>query len=155
MNRVLVRVMALPLCVWGIGGCVSGGKHASDLHTSRDRRLTVGVVQKEIRVGMPQADVAGALGSPNIVTRDIGGTETWIFDKISTEVSYSYDSGGVDGAVGAGGLPGSRALVIGGASSGYKKSAGAMGSTQRTLTIIIKFDAQGRVSDFSYHTSRF
>ena len=155
MNKALVRILALSLCACGWGGCVSGGKHSSDLHTSQDRRLTVGVVQKEIRVGMSQADVAATLGSPNIVTKDIGGTEAWIFDKISTEVSYSYDSGGIDGSAAAGGLAGSRSLVVGGLSSGYKKSAGAVGTTQRTLTVIIKFDGQGQVSDFSYHSSRF
>ncbi len=136
-------------------GCVTAGKHSSDLHSSQDRRLTVGVVQREIRVGMSQADVAAAMGSPNIVTKDIGGTEAWIYDKIATEVSYSYDSGGVGGSVGAGGLTGGRSLVLGGISSGYNKSAGASATTQRTLTVIIKFDDQGRVADFSYHSSRF
>jgi hypothetical protein len=32
--------------------------------------MTLGVVQKEIHKGLSQADVAEALGSPNIVTRD-------------------------------------------------------------------------------------
>jgi outer membrane protein assembly factor BamE (lipoprotein component of BamABCDE complex) len=141
--------------LWSVTGCVSAGKHSSDLHSARDRRLTVGVVQGEIRVGMPQADVAASMGSPNIVTKDIGGTQTWIYDKISTEVSYSYDSGGIDAAAGAGGMPGGRSLVLGGASTGYNKSAGAAASTQRTLTVIIKFDGNGQVADFSYHSSRF
>ena len=34
------------------------------------KKLTTGVVQREIRKGMPSADVAEALGSPNIVTTD-------------------------------------------------------------------------------------
>lgn len=104
---------------------------------------------------MSPADVAAALGSPNIVTRDSGGTETWIYDKIATEASYSQDSGGISGAAAAGGLPGSRALVLGGVSTGYGRSAGAASSSQRTLTVIIKFDEFGVVKDFSYHSSRF
>ncbi len=43
--------------------------------------MTVGIVQKEIRIGMSQADVAAALGSPNIVTRDSEGKETWIYEN--------------------------------------------------------------------------
>ena len=64
--------------------------------------MTVGVVQKEIRKGMSAADVAEVLGSPNIVTTDSEGREVWIYDKISTDVSYSQDSGG-GGIAGAGG----------------------------------------------------
>ena len=104
---------------------------------------------------MSQADVAEALGSPNIVTKDSSGTQTWIYDKIATEASYSNDSGGISGAVGAGGLPGSRALVLGGVSAGYGRSAGASSTSQRTLTVIVKFDKAGLVKDFTYHSSRF
>ena len=38
---------------------------------------------------MTQDQVAAALGSPNIVTRDAAGRETWIYDKIASEASYS------------------------------------------------------------------
>jgi len=134
---------------------MTGASHASQLHSERERRMTVGVVQREIRKGMSQADVAAALGSPNIVTNDGDGRESWIYDKIATEASYSNDSGGVSGGVAAGGLPGHNALVLGGVGADYGKSAGAMATTQRTLTVIIKFNEVGRVDSFSYHSSRF
>ncbi|HFD33201.1 MAG TPA: hypothetical protein ENJ28_10920, partial [Gammaproteobacteria bacterium] len=52
-------------------GCMSASQHASDVRRGMDGdRLTVGTVQREIRVGMTGADVAGVLGSPNIVTKD-------------------------------------------------------------------------------------
>ena len=35
------------------------------------------------------------------------------------------------------------------------KSAGASSASQRTLTIIVKFDDAGLVRDFSYRTSSF
>lgn len=155
MNLKLVPTLLLSILGAWSCGCMSAGDHASRLHSSQEQRLTVGVVQKEIRVGMAQADVAAALGSPNIVSRDASGHEAWIYDKIATEASYSNDSGGLDGAVGAGGMPGGRALVLGGITSGYHRSAGAAATTQRTLTIIIKFDDRGLVKDFSYHSSRF
>ena len=50
--------------------------HQKQLHSTKERDMTVGIVQKEIRVGMSQADVAEALGSPNIVTKDNEGSET-------------------------------------------------------------------------------
>lgn len=136
-------------------GCMTAGEHSARLHSSRERRLTVGVVQKEIHTGMSQADVAVALGSPNIVTKDSDGTETWIYDKIATEASYSNDSGGVSGFLGAGGAPSGRALVLGGLGAGYSASSGAAATSQRTLTVVIKFDKASLVTDFTYHASRF
>ena len=134
-----------------LSGCAS---HQQKLHSTREREMTLGIVQKEISVGMSQADVAVALGSPNIVTRDSGGKEAWIYDKIATEASYSKSSGSVKGAAGAGGVPGTTLLlgVIGG---GASKQSGAASTTQKTLTVVIKFDKNGQVETFSYHMSKF
>ncbi|MGD8561069.1 MAG: hypothetical protein PVG03_00970 [Desulfarculaceae bacterium] len=98
---------------------------------------------------MSQADVAQALGSPNIVTRDSEGRETWIYDKISTEYSYSKDSGGA-GVL----ILGASGDVGGAGGAGYQASSGAAATSQRTLTIILKFK-KGVVDAFSYHSSRF
>ena len=43
----------------------------------------------------------------------------------------------------------------GGGAGGGSKSAGASRSSQRTLTVIVKFDDADRVRDFSYRTSSF
>jgi outer membrane protein assembly factor BamE (lipoprotein component of BamABCDE complex) len=131
---------------------MSAGEHQSSLHSSRDREMTLGVVQKEIRVGMSQADVAEALGSPNIVTKDSRGNESWIYDKIATEVSYSRDSGGISG--GTAGAVGSWSLLFG-SKANYSKEGGAMSQTQKTLTVVIKFDENSLVKTLSYHTSKF
>ena len=99
--------------------------------------MTVGTVQREISKGMDQASVAEILGSPNIVSKDKEGQETWIYDKVASEVSYSTGSSGIVG------------LLIGGGSSG------AAASSQKTLTVVIKYDDQQLVDSFSYHTSSF
>ena len=127
-------------------GC-SASHHAADVREADDiDRVTVGTVQKEIVVGMSAAAVALALGSPNIVTSDDERQETWIYDKISSDVTYSKSSGTIVGMiVGSSG---------GGAGVGTT-SAGSTSSSQRTLTIIIKFDNNDKVRDFSYHSSRF
>lgn len=78
-------------------GCRTAAEHHQTLPSTKDREMTVGIVQKEIRVGMSGADVVTALGSPNIVTKDSEGKEVWVYDKIATEAAYSYDRGGVAG----------------------------------------------------------
>jgi len=127
-------------------GC-SATHHAEDVRAADDYdRMTVGTVQREIRIGMSAADVATILGSPNIVTTDDERLETWIYDKIATDVTYSRSSGTIVGL-----LFGSSG---GGAGIG-STNAGSTSSSQRTLTVIIKYDANNAVRDFSYHTSRF
>ncbi len=135
-------------------GCMTAAQHQQSLHSTQEREMTVGIVQKEIRHGMSQADVAAALGSPNIVTKDSSDKETWIYDKIATEASYSKSSSGVSGVGGAGGIAGST-LILGGIGGGYSQSAGAVSSTQKTLTVIIKFNGKNLVESFSYHSSKF
>ncbi len=127
-------------------GC-SATHHAADVRAADEaERITVGTVQKEVRIGMSAANVASVLGSPNIVTSDDQRQETWIYDKISSEVTYSRSKGTLVG------------LIFGGSGGGAgisTTSAGATATSQRTLTVIIKFDGDNRVRDFSYHTSRF
>jgi outer membrane protein assembly factor BamE (lipoprotein component of BamABCDE complex) len=135
-------------------GCVNAAKHTQELHSTQEREMTVGIVQKEISIGMSQADVAIALGSPNIVSKDKSGKESWIYDKIATEASYSKSSGGVGGGVGAGGIAGTT-LILGGIGGGYSKDAGAAATTQKTLTVVIKFNENKEVESFDYHSSKF
>jgi outer membrane protein assembly factor BamE (lipoprotein component of BamABCDE complex) len=123
--------------------------HQQSLPSVEDRKMTVGVVQKEINEGMAQAEVAKVLGSPNLVTRDKAGAETWIYDKVSTEYAYSNSSGGVQSLILGWGSSASRGL---GASA--SASSGASSTTQRTLTVVIKF-VEGAVDEFTYHSSSF
>lgn len=103
-----------------------------------DENLTVAKVQKEIKVGMCSADVVKVLGSPNMITGDDQNCETWVYDKASTSVQVSSD--GV----------GAWVLLFSGTESNSFSS-----STQRTLTIIVKFDEKNKVKSFSYRTSVF
>ena len=135
-------------------GCMSANQHYQQTHGPKEKEMTVGIVQKEIRKGMPSADVATVLGSPNIVTTDSANREVWVYDKISTDVSYSKDSSGAGLKLLIAGVSDSL-FGAGAPSSSYSRSAGAQSKTQRTLTVVIKYDAQNRVRDFFYHTSRF
>ena len=110
-----------------------------------DENLTVGTVQREIHVGMSGADVAQVMGSPNIVTTDEDRNETWVYDKFSTQSVSNESSGGV--AI-------LRFISDVGpiAASGRSRS---QSTSQRTLTVVVRFDENDRVEDFAYHTSRF
>ena len=134
------------LAVLVAAGC-SATHHAQDVRETDDTdRITVGTVQREIIIGMSAADVAAVLGSPNIVTTEEERQETWIYDRISSDVTYSRSSGTVVG------------LIFGSSGGGVgagSTNAGSSSSSQRTLTVIIKFDTNNLVRDFSYHTSRF
>ena len=136
-GRMIYYVMVL-MGVVLLNGCQSAAMHRADVQDSSTDRMTVGKVQKEVRVGMSSADVASILGSPNIVSTDEERREVWIYDKIATDRAYSSSTGGVN------------ALFL-----GFVGETGASSTSQRTLTVIIKFDRDGKVRDFAYHTSRF
>lgn len=142
------------LLLAAMGSLVSSGCARNDLHSERDRRMTLGIVQKEIRVGMSSTEVVEALGSPNMVRRSAEGKESWVYDKIATEASYKNSNSNVGATVGAAGVPGD-VLLLGTVSGARGTSKGSSATTQKTLTVIIRFDANDKVESFSYHTSTF
>jgi outer membrane protein assembly factor BamE (lipoprotein component of BamABCDE complex) len=145
MRATSVSLSFLAAALLALAGC-SATQHRAEVQDDAVDRVSVGTVQRVIRVGMSSAEVAGILGAPNIVSTDAERREVWIWDKISNEVSYSRSSGVVAG------------LVVGssgGGAGGGSKNAGAASSSQRTLTVIVKFDDDGLVRDFSYRTSSF
>lgn len=129
--------MVMSLAVVVLAGCAGGAtEHARDVRGAQDAtagNLTVGTVQKEIRVGMSGAEVAAVLGSPNMVSTDDKRREVWIYDRVATDVAYSSSVSGFFGT----------------------DSSGAASQSQKTLTVIIKFDENKTVRDFAYHSSKF
>ena len=134
-----MRVITLIVAATQLFGCALLDDYGND------RELTVGTVQREIRIGMSGAEVAAALGSPNIVSTDEFRNEVWIYDKISSDTVQTQTHTS----------PATLMLFdalgpITATSSNQRNS-----SSQRSLTVIIKFDADKKVYDFAYHTSRF
>lgn len=142
-----------------LGGCSTAAEHYRELGATEDRAMTVGLVQKNVSKGLPQSSVATTLGSPNIVTRDTDGKETWIYDKVASEASFSQGTGNVNSSLsGFGSFPsagGNTGSVMASIFGGYSKSAGAASVTQRTLTVVIKFDPSQRVDSVTYHSTKF
>lgn len=132
------KICCLFLSFLFLSGCSTASSHLKSVKSDAADRITVGKVQREIRIGMPSSQVIEALGSPNIVSTDENRLEVWVYDKMATDVSYSNNDGGVWLILG----------TVGG-------SSGATSKTQRTLTIVIKFDVDKKVRDFAYHSSSF
>lgn len=142
MKKIIMMILASVF----IQGCMTVGDHRKALQDDSSDRITVGKVQREIKKGMSSAKVVEVLGSPNIVSTDKDSNEVWIYDKVSTNIAKSKSSG---------------SLLLGGWGSeitggfGISGNSGATSSSQKTLTIIIKFDNNDKVKDFSYRTSSF
>lgn len=150
MNRFVINIILTAFVALLASGCQTAGEHRRAVQDDTGDRLTVGVVQKEIRIGMSGADVVSVLGSPNMISTDDERREVWVYDKIATERVYSGSSGGVNALIFGFGHG-----AAGGLGGGGSSSAGASSTSQRTLTVIIKFDKTSKVRDFAYHTSRF
>lgn len=130
------KFMVLMAFAISLSGCVTAAQNKAEVQNNSSDRMTVGKAEREIRVGMTNAEVAEVLGSPNVVTTDDNRNEVWVYDKISTNSAYSTSKSGI------------LSLILG-------RSSGASETNQKTLTIIVKFNAQHKVRDFAYHMSSF
>jgi outer membrane protein assembly factor BamE (lipoprotein component of BamABCDE complex) len=97
--------------------------------------VTLGTVQKGLHVGMAQAEVLELLGPPSIVSSDSQKREVWSYDKVSKESDSHW----------------------------YLFWQGSE-SSQRTMTVLVTFEAQGlessgrpdwRVAEYKYHATQF
>lgn len=135
LKKIYAKINLIALILIITTSCNAKHFYGETYHETR--RLELGCVQKEICEGMGQDQVAIALGSPNIVTADKDKRETWIYDKIATEVRQS----------GASGL-----MLFFQTGADYVSRRDV---SQKTLTVVIKFDANKLVESFSYHASKF
>jgi outer membrane protein assembly factor BamE (lipoprotein component of BamABCDE complex) len=103
-----------------------------------EEQMSIAKVQREIRIGMSSTEVVEVLGSPNMVTTDDARRETWVYDRVSTQISSSQAQAGIWLVMGVAGVSNSN-----------------RSQNQRTLTIIIKFDENNKVRDFAYRTATF
>ena len=135
-----IRLVLIPfLSIFALAAMLGtmGCRHP-DPPPGRVDNLTVGKVQGEIKEGMSAASVAEILGSPNIVTTDEERREVWIYDKVSSDSVDTNNSFG--GSI----------IILGGSTSQRQRT-----KTQKTLTIIIKYDENKMVRDFAYNYSQF
>ena len=112
-------------------------------------KLTLGKVQQTLQKGMSQGEIIVALGSPNMVTSDANGLETWVYDKLSTEVSSNSKKKGFNLL---GGAIGSKIGI--GATGGSSSTNSNTSTSQKTLTVVLKF-IEKKLDTFTYNASSF
>ncbi len=134
-RKAIILLCAVAACSIA---CTPLQKQREAVRDDSGEKVSVGTVQREIKVGMSGDEIITVLGSPNMVTTDAQRRETWVYDKVSTENVRSSSGGGLW-------------LLLAGANS----SSSVSSSSQRTLTIVIKFDEKGLVRDYAYRQSSF
>lgn len=129
---------AIVFAAFLLGGCVMPGENLQPV-TTRNSELTHGNVQLNLKVGeTTQADVLDVFGAPNITTIDSQGQEVWSYQRAaSAQQAASNEQYWT--------------IILAGGS----QSASGFESTSRMLTLIIKFDSNGIVSDFRSRASNF
>ena len=105
--------------------------------------LTLGTVQSKISKGQSQSSVMDILGSPNIVTKDSQGREVWTYDRISSENDASssfvfYILNPISWFTGGG-----------------TNSKSYSSSSSKSLTVLITFDDNKNVLDFTYQSLKY
>ena len=126
---------AAALLALSLQGCATGPGPVDN----RNSALTQGNVTLHLKVGTTtKTEVLEVFGAPNIVTKDASGAEVWSYQRHAT-VQQSSSEGGF------------WTILV----AGRGRSASGFSETQRTMTLIIKFDAKDVVSDFRSRTSDF
>lgn len=138
------------ICIVMLSSCGSD-YHAKQIGEAKIANMTVGKIQRELKIGMPTAEVIMSLGSPNIVTKDKKNKEVWVYDRLSTDFSYSKSGGDAKLILFSSAFENEAV----GAKAGASASSGITRLSQKTLTLIIKMTANGEVEDFTYHASAF
>ncbi|SNX28765.1 hypothetical protein SAMN06295945_1112 [Polynucleobacter meluiroseus] len=125
MNKLTYSFVLMGCCF--ISACANYAPLATiPARQMETQKLTLGAVQSKIKEGTSSAEVVEVMGSPNIVTSNPDGTETWVYDKFSTE---SEIAGGYQSAV-------------------------AVRST-RTFIVTLKFNKNHRVTNVAYRQTSY
>lgn len=128
-----ITTLAATLCM----GCIQNPP--TPPRTSKNSDLTHGNVQLNLHVGeTTQTQVLEAFGAPNITSIDGSNQEVWTYQRQATVAESSSVSN-------------YWTIVLFGGSA----KASGFEQTQRTMTLIIKFDSSKVVSDFRSRSSEF
>lgn len=143
MKKVLIGSLIVGTCIL-FSGCIQNQSNES-VKIDNKGSLTLGDIQRDIKLGTTKSRVASLIGSPNIVSTE-KNKEVWIYDKISTENSETNANltAGGGGLIGAG-------VGFGTFSGGMKNNT----TTNKTLTVVFIFNADSEVEKIDYHTSKY
>jgi hypothetical protein len=155
------------------GGCASSNdKLPSSANAPADRvdsptagtverpsNLSYGTVTATVKKNVTtQMDLVNLFGGPNISTTDADGAETWVYERTAstTDTAGSADQKQFAAFFGAGAQIGS-ATLGGGAAGGTAKQNDQRRTVNsvRTLTVVVKFNPDKTVKDYSARASYF
>jgi hypothetical protein len=125
----------------------------------RPSNLSYGTVTATVKKNVTtQAELIDMFGGPNISTTDKDGTETWVYERTASmsDTAGTADQKNVAAFFGAGGTIGN-AAVGGGASGSAAKQNNQQRTVNsvRTLTVVVKFNPDKTVKDYSARASYF
>tara|TARA_B110000196_G_scaffold320337_1_gene342062 strand:+ start:7299 stop:7745 length:447 start_codon:yes stop_codon:yes gene_type:complete len=123
-----------------------------EVPVEKEDKLTLGTVQSKIKKGMNQTEVLEVLGSPNIVTKNSKSNEVWTYDKIGSNQSSSNEASATYGQSQLN--QGFWAFLFGGTTNSAKSSSDR-NTESKSLTVIIAFDSNSNVSDFTYQSLKY
>jgi hypothetical protein len=105
-----------------------------------------------------QLQILENFGGPNISTTDADGSEVWVYERSVTQTDIATQSKEFQGAVNLGvsfGFP--HFGATGGGSAGTTRTSGQSSTSAgtRTLTVIVKFNPDKTVKDYSVRATTF
>jgi len=112
------------------------------------------VTSRVIKGKTTQTDLIDMFGGPNISTVDSDGLETWVYERSVTQTDASNRSQSWQAAANLGvffghGSAGAQA------SGGQSAAASSTTASFRSLTVIVKFNSDKTVKDYSVRASQF
>ena len=127
-------VVAIAVALVGCTATIPHSRIKSDVikreQPAQEQQLTVAAAQRIAR-GTSNTEVIKQLGSPNIITKGKKGGESWVYDRMGRQVSaITTTSGGW--------------LFM----PSQKSSSSSV--SEKSLTVVIDFDSDGRVAEITY-----
>jgi hypothetical protein len=117
--------------------------------------LSYGAVTSQVvRDRTTQADLLQLFGGPNISTTDNDGVETWVYERSVTQTDVTSGSQNWQAAAGLGVFFGHVSANAQG-TGGQSTTASSVASSFRSLTVVVKFNPNKTVKDYSVRSSQF
>ena len=164
-SKFALWVVGFVVLLFSLGGCSKSSQQTSTqtnapvpsnrTEAESPSPLSYGSITSTVKKGTTtQADLVSMFGGPNISTIDSDGNETWIYEKTTSETitksqsSINTKGERLDFFFGLG-------FIHKGKGEGNVRSNTAVSSSIKSLTVIIKFNQDKTVKDYSARASYF
>lgn len=100
--------------------------------------FTLGMVQQRLHEGMSQSEIVCCLGTPNLITKNTEGCETWVYDKKSQSTTETCCRKWYW-------------LLL----KGKRKGCNSTETSQKALTVTLNFNKNSCLESYSYNSSSY